>query len=80
MFLTTFDALIAKQTWTGVEPGVWRRGCVEVKYRIVSLGTEQGAGFLATAPGISAWAATADAAVEKLARRARKALEAIASG
>ena len=80
MFITTFDAKIAGQTWTGVEPGEWRRGCVTVKYRLVSVAGEQGSGYMATAPGISAWAATADAAVQKLARRACRALEAISRG
>lgn len=80
MFLTTFDAQIAGQTWQGVAPGEWRRGCVTVKYRTVTVCGEFGAGYMATGPGLSAWAATADAAIEKLASRARAALEAISRG
>jgi hypothetical protein len=75
-----YTARIAGQDWPGVAPGEWRRGVVTVRYRNIAIGEQQGAGFLATAPGMSAWAATADGAVEKLAQRARRALQAVNRG
>ena len=75
-----YTTRIAGQDWPGVGPDEWRRGCVTVRYRRVSIGVEQGSGFLATAPGMSAWAPTADAAVEKLADRARAALRVVSRG
>lgn len=75
-----YTARIAGQDWPGVGPDEWRRGVVTVRYRAIAIGSERGAGFLATAPGISAWAATADAAVAKLAERARQALQAVSRG
>jgi hypothetical protein len=69
--------MIAGQEWSGVSDDEWRRGAATVRYRRVTIGGEQGSGFLATSPGMSAWAPTADAAVEKLAQRARLALKAV---
>ena len=76
----TYTARIAGQDWPGVAPGEWRRGAVTVRYRRVTIGGLDGDGFMATAPGISAWAATADEAVTKLAARARQVLQAVGSG
>lgn len=77
---TIYTARIAGQDWPGVAPGEWRRGIVTIRLRTYTINGQQGDGFLATAPGISAWAPSADAAVEKLARRARRALEALGRG
>lgn len=75
-----YTARIAGQDWPGVAPGQWRRGVVTVSHRIYLINGLRGDGFMATAPGISAWSATADEAVTKLADRARQALKAVGCG
>lgn len=78
--ITTYDARIAGQDWKGVAPGEWRRGAVTVRHQVFSINSENGEGYMATAPGISAWASTADEAVAKLARRAQRVLESVSRG
>lgn len=77
IYTTTYTAEIAGRHWPGIAPGVWQRGAVTVKYLERQVGDEYGEGYLATSPGMSAWAATATEAVEKLADRARAALRGI---
>ena len=71
-------ARIAGQDWPCVGDNEWRRGAVTVKWVRAPFGREdQGSGFLCTAPGMSAWASSADNAVRKMAIRASAALAAI---